>query len=177
MSSPIPTAVRAVPTRSRSGRRGAWDSGISRAAPIAAIRPRGRLMKKISRQVEPNALAAIRAPPMIGPSTAERPMTGPNKASADPRSAGAKMSRMIPRPWGISSAAAAPCASRRRRDEAGGADHEQALAAVDVTEPSAGQQSDGERAQPDPRAWREQLHQMMGDLRAVLVSHRDDALA
>jgi AcrR family transcriptional regulator len=31
--------------------------------------------------------------------------------------------------------------------------------------------------EPDPRTWREQIHQMMGDLRAVLVSHRDAALA
>lgn len=31
--------------------------------------------------------------------------------------------------------------------------------------------------QPDPSIWREQIHQMMGGLRAVLVSHRDAALA
>jgi AcrR family transcriptional regulator len=31
--------------------------------------------------------------------------------------------------------------------------------------------------QPDPRIWREQLHQIMGDLWKVLVSHRDAALA
>ena len=30
---------------------------------------------------------------------------------------------------------------------------------------------------PDPRIWREQLHQMMDNLRTVLVSHRDAALA
>lgn len=31
--------------------------------------------------------------------------------------------------------------------------------------------------EPDPRRWREQIHQMSGDLRQILLSHRDVALA
>ncbi len=31
--------------------------------------------------------------------------------------------------------------------------------------------------EPDPACWREQLHQMAGDLRQILISHRDVALA
>jgi AcrR family transcriptional regulator len=31
--------------------------------------------------------------------------------------------------------------------------------------------------EPDPKIWREQVHQMLRDLRAVLISHRDAALA
>ena len=50
---------------------------------------------------------------MIGPSTADSPMTGPNTANADCCSEGANVSRMIPNPCGISSAAAPPCASRQ----------------------------------------------------------------
>jgi AcrR family transcriptional regulator len=34
-----------------------------------------------------------------------------------------------------------------------------------------------ELPEPDPKRWREQVHQMMGDLYQVLVSHRDAALA
>ena len=40
-------------------------------------------------------------------------MTGPNTANALPCSDGGKTSRMIPRPCGIRSAAAAPWASRQ----------------------------------------------------------------
>lgn len=32
-------------------------------------------------------------------------------------------------------------------------------------------------AKPDPKRWRAQVHQLLGDLRAVLMSHRDAALA
>ena len=84
-----------------------------RAAPIAAIRPSGRLTKKIRRQPLPNALAAISAPPTIGPSTADRPITGPNTVNAFCRSAPTNASRTIPSPCGISSAAAAPWARRK----------------------------------------------------------------
>ena len=31
--------------------------------------------------------------------------------------------------------------------------------------------------EPDPARWREQIHQMAGDLRRILISHRDVALA
>ena len=83
---------RAPPARCRPGPAAAAarrrDSGISATAPIAAIRPSGRLTKKISRQPVPNALAATSAPPMIGPSTADSPITGPNTANADPSSRG-----------------------------------------------------------------------------------------
>ena len=78
----------------------------------------------------------------------------------DPAPSGANASRMIPRPCGISSAAAAPWASRqaisisgsdrerarhRRGHEAERAEHEQPLAAVDVAEPAARDQADRER--------------------------------
>jgi hypothetical protein len=79
-----------------------------RAAPTAASRPSGRLTKKISRQPLPNALASTSAPPMMGPSIADNPITGPNTANALPCSSVPKTSLMIPRPCGISSAAAAP---------------------------------------------------------------------
>ena len=109
----MPSAASAVPTRSSRGRRAARDSGISRAAPKAAISPSGRLTKKISRQPLPNALAAISAPPRIGPSTADPPITGPNTVNAFPSSLGSNTSCMIPRPCGISKAAEAPWASRQ----------------------------------------------------------------
>ena len=56
---------------------------------------------------------------MIGPSMDESPMTGPKKAKADPSSSGAKTLRMIPRPWGISKAAAVPWARRQPMSMAG----------------------------------------------------------
>ena len=50
-------------------------------------------MKKISRQPMPNASAAISAPPRIGPSTADRPITGPNTANADAQLVGREHAR------------------------------------------------------------------------------------
>ena len=56
---------------------------------------------------------------MIGPSTAESPMTGPKTAKARPCSAGGKTSRMMPRPCGMRSAAAKPWARRQPISMAG----------------------------------------------------------
>ena len=109
----MPSAANAVPTRSRRGALVARTSGISCAAPIAAITPSGRLTKKTSLQPLPSRLASTSAPPTIGPSTADSPITGPKIANAVPCSEGANASRMIPNPWGIKSAAAPPCASRQ----------------------------------------------------------------
>jgi hypothetical protein len=67
---------------------------------------------------------------MIGPSTAESPMTGPNTANADCCSAGANVSRMIPNPWGMSSAAAPPCASRHAISISGDTANAQATEAI-----------------------------------------------
>ena len=49
---------------------------------------------------------------MIGPSTADSPITGPKMPKAEPSSSVEKVARMMPRPCGISSAAANPCTNR-----------------------------------------------------------------
>jgi hypothetical protein len=50
---------------------------------------------------------------MIGPSTADSPITGPKMANAEPCSPGANTSRRMPKPCGMRSAAAAPWARRQ----------------------------------------------------------------
>ena len=109
----MPAAASPLPTRSKRGRRRGRDSGISRAAPTAASNPSGRLTKNTSRQPVPSRFASIRAPPRIGPSIAEMPITGPNTEKAVPCWSSPKTLQTIPRPCGTSSAAAIPCASRQ----------------------------------------------------------------
>ena len=147
------------PARPGAGRRGARDSGMIRTAPMAVATASGRLTTKMSRHPVPNASRLTSAPPMIGPSTADNPMTGPKTAKAVPSSARGKTSRMMPRPCGMSSAAAAPCARRQPISIAGltasaaasdatakpaEPEHEHPLAPVPVTEPGPGDQADRE---------------------------------
>ena len=49
---------------------------------------------------------------MIGPRTADRPMTGPKKPNALPISSSGKTCFKIPKPWGIMIAAKTPWISR-----------------------------------------------------------------
>ena len=117
-------------------------------------------MKKISRQPLPNALAAISAPPRIGPSTAEAPITGPNTANALPCSEGGEYlvddAQALRDQQGGRRALGEPAADQhrgvdreraghRRGDKSERADDEQPLAAVDVAQTAAGDQAGGER--------------------------------
>ena len=52
--------------------------------------PIGTLMKKIIRQPASNQFASISTPAMIGPATADSPITGPNMPNALPSSSAGK---------------------------------------------------------------------------------------
>jgi len=63
--------------------------------------PIGTLMKKIIRQPASSQFASIRTPAMIGPATADSPITGPNSANALPISSAGKIAFRIAKPCGI----------------------------------------------------------------------------
>ena len=87
----------------------ARDSGSRRRPPISAAMPSGTLTRKIQRQ----SAASVSTPPITGPSTALSPMTGPKSPNAFCSSSAGKAARMMPKPWGIISAANAPWTRRK----------------------------------------------------------------
>jgi hypothetical protein len=97
-----------------------WGSSLSAAMNPAV--PSTMLMRKIGRQVRPAMSALMRKPAMIGPSTAEAPMTGPNALNTRGSCSRENVRRRMPMPWGISSAPKPPCTSRPAISMAGSAD-------------------------------------------------------
>ena len=69
-------------------------------------------MRKIERQPVPKMSASISRPATIGPSTADRPETGPSTAHALPISSGGNRSRMRPKTCGSMTAPRAPWSAR-----------------------------------------------------------------
>lgn len=70
------------------------------------------MIQKIDRQPEPSRSASSRKPARIGPSTADRPITGPNGMNAFCRSASVNADFTIASPCGIITAPKSPWAQR-----------------------------------------------------------------
>ncbi len=87
------------------------------------------LTQKIERHSEPNRFAVTSAPPMIGPTVAATPMTGPKMPIAAPALSAGKTERMIARPCGSIRAAARPCRNRAVTSICGSVE---ALASADI---------------------------------------------
>ncbi len=69
-------------------------------------------MPKIIRQPDPNRSAWMSSPATTGPSTADRPISGPKTPHAFLVSAGPNRSRVSPKPCGSITAPHAPCTIR-----------------------------------------------------------------
>jgi len=137
-----------------------FDSGSTRHAPTKARIPSGRLIRKTSRQPVPNRSAPTSSPPHDGAEHGAEPDDRPEQAKAFGRSSVENAERMMPKPWGIMSAAASPWVSRkndqhpdvgrdaaeqRARCEERDADHEQPPSAEEVAEAATDHEADGER--------------------------------
>ena len=109
----VPTPASAMPgTSSRAARALPARPGMYLSATTNAAMPIGRLTMKIERQPLPSRSMSTSVPPMIGPSTADRPMTGPNVPQTLPISEGGNRSFMRPKPWGSIIAPNTPCSTR-----------------------------------------------------------------
>ena len=187
---------RPAPCRSRRGgatARPGRPRGAAASRRTACNAPTGTLIRKIERQPVPNRSRSISTPATIGPSTADRPETGPSTAHALLISSGGKRSRIRPKTCGSMTAPSGALEraradqelgrrGRRAQDggdgEAGGADQQHPLAAEHVPEPPAGEQADGHRQRVrgrDPlqvgvRAAELGLHDRAGDARDVASS-------
>ena len=120
-----------------SSRRPACDgapSGSTFAPRTSAKTPSGRLIRNSARQSVPKRSAFISKPATTGPSTVERPITGPNAANALPICWGGNRSRISPNVCGTISAAESPWAARAPTSTS--PDHANEQNAEDSTKPT-----------------------------------------